>query len=225
MIISLTTYNRYDYLSRSLNSLLRSQFKSGDELFIWDDASDDPRVVDLLSSLTLHDNLTIHVSRRLTNVGVKKNATDGIRECFKETGSQYIVLTNSDAIYNPQWLTKIEETRSTLERQGILIGAITAFNMEYSDKEQYGHRVIGYVNRTIRVKESVGGLGVMINRDVFENMEQTPHGWDCWYVDACIRMCYGMFATDKSYVQHIGAEGLHSRKGSIIDTAEDFVGE
>lgn len=226
MYISMTTYNRYEYLWTSLESLLKSEFPPNSTLFISDDHSTDRNVIDLLKSIEGRtiDGLNIEVLYRQMNVGVGINATEAARQCFASSKDDYIILTNSDAIYNPRWILELMKARENLIYSGVNnIGAITAFNMEYKDKDPYGHQVTGTTPSGVRVKKSCGGLGVMINRVPFFNTFITRNGWDCRFVDTCYLMNYGIYCTDKSYVQHIGVKGLHSRGNKIIDVAKDFV--
>jgi glycosyltransferase involved in cell wall biosynthesis len=228
MIISMTTYNRYEYLEKSLASLMKTNWPSNTELVINDDASDDPKVIKLLEGLKPERGLSkIHLRIRDKNVGVTKNCTDGIKYCFSELAKddQFILLTNSDALYNPDWITMILYTHKLLLLEELNVGAITAFNMEYEKKYPYGHRVIGRTKGGARIKESVGGLGVMINRYIFENMTTYENGWDCRYTDKCWEHGFGIYATPFSFVQHIGEEGLHTLPDGRFDNAKDWVGE
>lgn len=221
----MTSYNRYEYLIESVSSLIETRFPEDTLLVINDDASCDRRVKELLKDLQRISipNLSVLVRWRTENVGVTANATDGIKYCFDHTGDEFIVLTNSDAIYHPDWLLKLIEARDILTSK-YKVGAITAFNMEYKDKDPYGHQVIETLSNGLRRKKSLGGLGVMISRKPFCLMKTYENGWDCRFVDTCHEYGFELFATDVSYVQHIGHEGLHSRSCGEIDSADDFVG-
>lgn len=219
----MTTYNRPGYLRTSVHSLLETCFPGPTHLFVSDDCSNSPEtreILDFLESVQVQ-NLTVEIRRRRFHVGVTLNATEAARHCFSLTEDDHVVLTNSDALYNPGWLEALVKARKSLG--DARVGAVIAFNMEYADKEYYGHQVTGWENGAVRRKASVGGLGVMIHRIPFMNTRNFRGGWDCRYVDTCYLMEYGLFATDWSYVQHIGIDGTHSRPNGIIDRAEDFL--
>lgn len=220
MIINMTSYNRYDYLLPTIKSLFRSEFPNGSFLYITDDASTDPRVINYLKSITPPGNLEMDVLFRDKNVGVALNETEGAKHCFGITSSDHIILINNDCIFNPRWIYKLLEARTSLGKARV--GALTAFNYQYHKKSEYSHKVTGWVNKKVRAKVSCGALGAMIHRNVLFAMDNISGGWDCRYVDKCKEMGYGIYTTDKSYVQHIGYEGLHSREDGRVDIATDF---
>lgn len=228
MIVSMTTYNRYEYLEKSLASLMKTNWPQGSELVINDDASDDPRVHKLLKSLKPTNGLKhIHFRIRDKNVGVTYNCTDGIKYCIKEIKSkdQFVLLTNSDALYHPDWITMILHTHQLLLLEKLNIGAITAFNMEHLRRYPFSHRVIGRTKTGVKIKESVGGLGVLINKFIFTQIEDYKDQWDCEYVKKSYEHGFGLYCTPYSFVQHIGKKGLHTPEHGEFDEAKDFVGE
>lgn len=220
MIINMTSYNRYEYLVPTIESLLRSDFPKGTILYITDDASNDIRVHTLLHGINPPKNLEVLYNFRERNVGVAINETDGAKHCFTLTEEDHIILINNDCIFNPLWIHKILEARESLGARNV--GAVTAFNYEYPSKPKYGHRVLGWANQKVRIKDSCGALGAMIHRVPLHSLTDLSNGWDCRYVDKCKELGYGIYTTDKSYVQHIGYRGLHSRENGQVDIASDF---
>jgi len=220
MIINMTSYNRYEYLVPTVESLMRSDFPKGTVLYITDDASSDIKVHEVLHGIRPPRNLEVVYNFRERNVGVAVNETEGAKHCFTMTDEDHIILINNDCIFNPLWIHKLIEARESLGER--YVGAITAFNYEYPNKPKYGHRVLGWANGKVRIKDSCGALGALIHRTPLYALTDLSNGWDCRYVDKCKEMKYGIYATDKSYVQHIGYKGLHSRENGQVDIASDF---
>ena len=59
MNLSLTTFNSVGYLTQSISSLLNTDFSTPTTLRIFDDHSEDPRVLEIFKSIPKIDNLEI----------------------------------------------------------------------------------------------------------------------------------------------------------------------
>ena len=241
MHLVLTTYERYDYIVRSVNSLLKTKWPEKCFLHIYDDASENLNIKDFLLKTQKENNefyssqtlplLEIFLIFRGKNLGCTKNTTTAIDDVFKTyPEEQFIVRLNDDAVYNPLWLFKMVSAKDILLEGSQKIGAITVFNTDMADpmydKIQYRHRVIGNYNDEIKIKESCGAFSSLLNKEIFYPFTYDDN-WDITYIDRCKEKKYGFFVTDKSYSQHIGIEGLHSRgtTENDFDNAKDFVGE
>ena len=223
--MNMTCYNRPSYLRTTLSSLMKSNIPEDTYLYITDDCSSNLETLDILNSIKSVGKLTVNINRRKNHVGITKNVLDGLKHCFDKSGSDFVIALNSDCVFNPSWLVKLLDAKIKLADRNI--GAITAFNMQYTGdkvKQDYNHTIITTLSNGIRVKDSCSGFCTMINRDVFSTLGNIKDHWDCRYVDRCRTMKYGIFCTDKSYVQHIGIDGIHTRSNNEIDVAIDFVG-
>ena len=218
MNIVLPTYNRLDYLKRSLGSLLLTDIEE-DCLWAYDDASSERGVKDFLLE---HEcpKFKIHFNER--NLGCDHNVYQSIKKTFERTDDQFLTVTDPDAIYHPEWLSFIK--RKLADHNDI--GLLSVFNTE-------NHPERGVCeDAELCEKKSVGGLALAINRDIFEKVDPNVildrHSHFCWdwqCVTLCNKMGYKILCSKDSYVDHIGFVGVHSRREGQGDQAQNFLGE
>jgi glycosyltransferase involved in cell wall biosynthesis len=234
MEILLTTFNRAKYLTPSLRSLFESDL--GDStLHIYDDCSEQPEALealDSISELAPLFNPQVKLHKNKVNLGCDKNITISARKVIEETGCDYIVTTDSDTVYNKDWLNflKAQFEKDKIKSDGI--AAISLFNAE-------AHRVAGKYDDDLNIKQSLGGMTVAVKSSYFFEMDETAaftmrsdnsdgKPWYCWDWEVVYRsMDKGekLLCSNKSYVQHIGKYGAHSRGDGSWDQCEDFIGE
>jgi len=215
MNIGMTTYNRYSYLLRSIKSLFSTTFNDPTNLFIFDDASEDARIKKLLESLGHKENLNVNIIYNKKNIGCDPNMLLSIKEAFKNTDDDYVITTDSDAIYNPEWYNNLK--KRTLETQGKISG-VSTFNTP-------SHPTIGDYNEHLVEKESLGGFALAIKREVFEQIPSNQRSWDWLFTELSRDQGYKMLCTKDSYAEHIGKYGVHSVQGDEGDEAQNFLGE
>ena len=218
MNIILTTFNRYDYLKPSLESLYRSEFAEADVIWIYDDNSD-KEVKELLLT---YENSTapkteLHFNNE--NLGCDLNVYRSIKKTLEKTNEDFIVVTDSDALYNSGWLSFIKKE---LAWHGNKVGMLSAFNTD-------GHPTKHEFSKTLVKKGGVGGLAVALNRKVFDLIDPTlvlpGHSCFCWdwqFIELCNNMNYDILCSKDSYVEHIGKFGVHSM--GRTDLAQNFLG-
>ena len=216
MYFALTTYNRMQFLQPSLDSLLVSEFPPGSHLIVSDDCSS-PDIQEYIRSRFNEPvkNLNVKLIMNKVNIGCDVNVVRAIREAFFSGGEQFVIVTDSDAIYNPKWILKLLEAKSQISEE---IGMIGVFNTQE-------HKQIEEYNENLIVKSSLGGLAVMLNRDVFMNQALMFRAWDWSYSYLCGRMKKRIFCTRNSYVEHIGDLGTHSTDGYSSSKAINFVAD
>jgi glycosyltransferase involved in cell wall biosynthesis len=211
IVMCLTTYNRYDILKESLNSLSKTNFPDNCCLMIQDDYSTDIRIRSLLDSLKLE--IPVKLCYNSENLGCDRNVMSSITNAFNSTDEDYVLVLDSDAFYHPDWLNK---TLELLEEDSI--GMATTFNTPK-------HPVIKEEDRYYQ-KRSLGGFCVALRRDVFENIPDTLE-WDWKANMVCGQMGLKIITSKESYVEHIGVVGTHCRPGSgkTADKANNFIGD
>ena len=109
MNVAMTCYNRYSYLLRSIKSLFNTNFNEPTNLFIFDDASEDVRIKKLLESLGRKENLNVNITYNKKNIGCDPNMLLSIKVAFDNTDDDYVITTDSDAIYNPEWYNNLKD--------------------------------------------------------------------------------------------------------------------
>jgi len=221
MEVLLTTFNRSKYLKSSIKSLLNSDL--GDStIHIYDDCSEEPKTLGILESLKDHPQIEIAVNER--NLGCDTNIALAAREIIEKTGCEYIISTDSDTIYNKEWLNFF---KSQLSKPRItdFAAAISLFNASV-------HPVIGTYDDDLNVKESMGGMTVAVKSSYFFDMDETTatinKPWFCWDWEVVYKSQEKgelLLCSKTSMVSHIGKYGVHARGDGNWDQCEDFIGE
>ena len=232
MNIALPTYNRLEYLRTSVKSLLSSDLNSDDCIWVYDDASSEPGVKEFLLE---NECSQFRLSFNKSNLGCDHNVYESMRRTFEQTEDKFIVVTDPDAIYNPGWINFIKRKLKEHEPSVNKIGMLSVFNTENhleKEKDDLTNQFEVYEDLTLCEKKSAGGLGLAINKDIFEKVDpnvilnhHTHFCWDWQCVLLCKQMKYKILCSKDSYVEHIGLFGRHSPNGIYSDTAKNFLGE
>lgn len=223
--LSMPVYNRPDCLAQTLRSLSRSSLPAGSILVVHDDASDDPRVAELLSSVSA---LPLVHRCNADNQGHNRNSVGGLAACFRDyPAAEYVLNIDSDTVFNPHWLEAL--TACLHRHRDRRVAAVSAFNIEHR-----WHRTVRRLDDGTCVKSSLGGFGLLIPRvfwdacgeELCRLVESQPAaGWDWLLSDLARRDGWELLALSDSYVQHIGlADGVHTGKGAQADVALNFLG-
>lgn len=218
MRIALTTYNRYDYTVRSLNTLVKTKFPENTYLVVVDDCSKDKRVVEYLKSLKWPEGVVVKIVVNDKQLHCDRNMLKAMKLALENSEEEFVVTIDSDVTYNPEWLNALVDARKKLD--GKRIGMLSVFHTS-------GHSIKGKAAEGVIEKNSLGGFCAMINKKLLlhEDLEQSR--WDWSYVDLCKRYGYGLYCTEKSYVEHFGAIGKSNgyKENMHYDKAINFVGE
>jgi glycosyltransferase involved in cell wall biosynthesis len=206
----LTTYNRPDYLRKSLYSLKASPFTKDDTLWIFDDASDDGEAIDLINCFKLPRAKDVHLFRTKKNVGCDINSYHALTAVYSHTKDPFIFMAETDGVYIPGWLPFLKRAYK-LAKDSDDIGMISLFNTpSHPVKEEY--------DKDFDIKKSLGGFASLIDcRDLKSiNPNKNPFNWDWEFQQNYNKNKLKLLCSKKTYVQHIGAHGTHS-KGSGHD--------
>ena len=206
----LTTYNRPDYLRKSLYSLKASPFTKSDTLWIFDDASHDGETIDLIHSFKPPNVKDIHLFRTKKNVGCDINSFHALSSVYSQTKDPFIFLAETDGVYLPGWLPFLRESHE-LAINNNDIGVISLFNTP-------SHKVEGEYNKDFNIKKSLGGFASLVNCNFLKSVDpnKDPFNWDWDLFSIYNKNNLKLLCSKKTYVQHIGAHGTHS-KGSGHD--------
>jgi len=212
--------NRAEWFERSIESFLNTDFPYDTNVLISDDASDHPIVDPILRQLEREKvpNLNIMVCRRYPKLTCDPNMIDTMKRCLTYSmNHKWVVTTDSDVLYNPQWLKRLLEAHSSLDpSMRDKLAMMTCFNA----KSISDHKVIGVINDKVVEKNHCGGFCAIVPRRVLEHKRLSVAGWDWSVADLAKAEGWRFFCTSKSWVQHLGPG-----KSGTFDQAEDFVGE
>ena len=118
--VIMPTYNRAEYLSRSISSFINQSYKSC-ELIVVDDGSEDNTFQIVNDYMKEHENIR-YLKHHHRNLSLSKNAG------LKAAAGKFIAFLDSDDEYKPDYLEKrvefmqINESVSVIEGGVIIIG-------------------------------------------------------------------------------------------------------
>jgi GT2 family glycosyltransferase len=213
MILIMTTYNRFEVLEQCIQSFLKTDFKKDTKLYLFDDCSEKEVKKYLFKSLSNIKNLTVSFIFNTKNLGCNVNVFNSLKYVFELTNEEFVFVIDSDAVFNKNWLKKIDELIEKTKNDKI--GCIGLFD---TNKHQIKQKYDDELNEKVHI----GGFCIAINRKIFFNQKMQIRDWDWKLSEICNEEKYKILCTNKSYIQHLGhSTGTHM-KG---DVAINFIGE
>jgi hypothetical protein len=218
--LAVATYNRRPILEKMVKSLYLSDIGDNVNIRIYDDASTD--YDENFLRKTFPDSKTI--IRNPVNLGPGKNM-HMIFTDFIAHGDEILVLTDSDLIFNREWLAVVERIIDLTD--GVMSLYNSILHTDTLDRFQIGN--VNMLN-----KKSVGGAGAVFKKNIINKIlnELPPSNtydwdWSGYLVSSNIRL----MVTERSYVQHIGIIGFNNgnyfggeHSGSLCDYGINFIG-
>jgi glycosyltransferase involved in cell wall biosynthesis len=220
--IVIPTFNRPEYLKYTLFSLSHSDLKSRKiVILIFDDGSAEC-TEQLIKEFTIEHVPIIKIFSNKINIVHQNNYTILPGNAFPYTirygceilfnlGAKYVMNSDSDAMFCPNWLSIIDSTLMHIhDEQFILAG------FRCADKF---HRVT-YEGEHYRKLVTLGGINYLCNRNTFFNTVQSciyDYAFDWILSSVCEQKQITIYLTKQSIVQHIG---VHS---SIIRGENNYL--
>ena len=100
--IIIPVYNQFAFVRRCIDSVFKHRCPSYNQIFVVDDASGEPELIEYLKSLEKIPNLRL--MRNLDNLGFAKTTNLAMKY-----SSNDVLLLNSDTLVTKGWLTKIQQ--------------------------------------------------------------------------------------------------------------------
>jgi len=212
----ITTFNRPEYLSECLDSVLNIEQFEGDELWILivDDGS-----TDLITHSLIDEFRMPHAEVRKMRLPQNKGTSHALRIGFNylfASGCQNVINLDADAIVKPEFIEVLTRLKSLYPTR-----IISGFNTQSIDPKtgSVRHKTISKFGDHC-LKKSIGGINMLIDEKQYKTIVlpalKTPGHWD-WNV--CKRT-QGFIVSTPSVVQHIGiAKGINMNNP---DVAFDF---
>lgn len=211
----------FDYVSRSIPSLLRSGLPDGADVVIFDDASTDPRMRPFLESIAKADG-RVRLVLNETNKGPNRGQADAYEQVTAEyPDAPFFVNVDDDVVYHPGWLQRLIAVREDVVPQGH-DGVYSALNMPFRP----AHRTLCTSRGTVLLKWKQPALNWLIPREVYDRVgpfEDEGVAYDTVYSHWMRLHGLSVVCLRPSLVQNIGTYGAYSRDDTT--TATDFVGD
>jgi glycosyltransferase involved in cell wall biosynthesis len=211
----------FQYIRRSLPSLLKSDLPAEARVILINDCSPDPRLQGYLECLAAaHANVEVWLNpKRLgPNEGQQYNFPK-IVERFPN--APFYVLCDDDIIYHPGWLQRLIQVHDEA-RAVMLNGVFTALNVPA--KPSYSSRKLP--TSDVVLKERQMALNWLVPADVYKTVGPfRVNGSLAYDHDYGLRLAalgFPVICLSPSYVQNIGYKGAYQQDDTL--TARDYVG-
>jgi len=123
---------------------------------------------------------------------------ESIQYCFDAFVEDWVLVQDSDAIFNKMWLAVLKSLMSAIE---FPLYALTLW--------KHPNDVIGEHKGLDRLP-MVNGLNLLINRNIFKLLDYKSGFWDAAFSKLCWNRDFPIFRTRVSFVKHIGLVGCNN---------------
>ena len=212
-VITLSTYNRCDYLGKTIESLNASDIPLDVDFLVIDDGSTENTEKEI--EKLIFPRVHIKQEKNLGNEVTTKNL---FQMAINRLGADVIVNIDADALFKQDWFKKMMDLFYQFRGEAIISGFNTT---------AHHHKILKRESSYVQ-KASVGGLGLMMKANY-----ALPGGFNFVYAPIPNLTWDGrlsryaefwgipIIVTTPSRIQHIGEIGVNSRP-SFYDTAADF---
>ena len=208
------TWNRPDYLARTLQSVCASDLDDC-LVVVVDDASDEHETAELISQADFAAPTVRLFKKEWTHI---HGSIDIGWSLLKGWGCQYLTNLDSDVLVKKDWLTVVRNLYETLDypRDKMILSGFNRHNNPCILSDYDDHFV----------KSRMGAVNYYFDVSVFDTVKEflTHRDWDSALQDHFMRnkfLGFVFVATKPSVVQHIGKQGINS-EGGRHDYAVDF---
>jgi hypothetical protein len=218
--LAIATHNRKHILEKMITSLFLSDMGEHVHIRIYDDASTDFDEDFLRKAFPGSKT----IMRNPVNLGPSKNM-HRIFTDFIAQGDDILILTDSDLIFNREWLAVVEQIIDgtdgvmSLYNSVLHTGILDTFQID---------------NVSMLNKRTIGGAGAVFKKNIIKKIlsdlpPSNTYDWD--WSDYLVKSGVRLLVTERSYVQHIGIVGFNSGNyfggdcsGSLCDYGINFIG-
>ncbi len=208
--LAITTYNRPEYLSQFISSLLETDHRLLGHVCVIDDNSDMEETRGLLERFKALD--VNHVSVFKTARNVRNHVTLPLAlDYLLSQGCSTLINVDADCIFKPNWLSVLLELHKQFPND-----IVTGFN---SPKHPAASTSAAHY-----IKNTIGGVnlvfGALTYAEAVRGSFASKSRWD-WEMCARAKSSHRLLVASRpSVVQHIGIES--SLRHKYADRAEDF---
>jgi len=212
--IVIPVYNRFNYVSKCLESLNKVQTSEDIQIYIINDGSTDENIDSLLNSFN-PKWATVKILKLPVNKGISNAIKTGLLR-LKYDGCDMFINLDSDAIVKPNFIDVLLDLKLRFKDN-----IVSGFNTQSADLKtgEIRHKTIREESDYV-VKSTIGGINMVFTNEQCLSLIipalNSPGGWD-WNV---CKKHKNFIVSKPSVIQHIGInEGEHMENP---DVAYDF---
>tara|TARA_Y100000389_G_scaffold94568_1_gene91206 strand:+ start:1193 stop:1906 length:714 start_codon:yes stop_codon:yes gene_type:complete len=224
IVLLIRSYNRPNYLKKTLKSLFKSDLTNINYIYIYDDKSNDKNTIKILKNIKKYNinNKNIKIIKGKKNFGVNKAYIYPLKILKSKYKKNTLIITiDNDIIMKKNWINILYNAYIKAEKfynsKKILL---TGFNCTNQHINTYKNKFYSKKNIYYR-KNSIGGcnfvfhisfINFIINEwnygtKLFKNK---PFAADWAVINKMLKLNYPILCLNKSVVNHIGKKGTFS---------------
>lgn len=215
ILFLLRSYNRPEYLEKTLKSLDQSDVYKCYKRIIYDDCSEDKKTLEILNKYNTKYQIIYN------DKNYKQKSMVKFLELIETNHKDYdlICYLDNDAEVKPNFMEILLNTYKIIlknEKLPVDKVLVTGFNCEkYHPVEK---RYKYYLK-----KQSLGGINMVFHKCLIGKVKKWWDEDEDWEISRELKKEGGvLFSTNGSCIQHIGEIGHNSNKDRIYDQASDF---
>ena len=199
--ICITTFNRFDYWNQMVDSFSKTEFLPNTKIFVSDDKSSDSRVNEKSREL-LKLSADVRLFQNEENIGARKHYIKNIAR-FENEDVGVIINVDSDGLFNKSWMKKLDELMAKFDYNVIA-------NVFFCSRDRNNFILDkgDYIQRN-----SLNGHGLSFPKlfipFIKTKIVEGDH-LDHYVYRKSKEMGLKSVCTKDSYIEHIGAQGVHS---------------
>ncbi len=210
VVILIRSYNRPNYLKKTLNSLFKSDLTNVNNIYIYDDNSNDIKTINILNNLKYKKNIKIIKGKK--NYGVNKSYVYALKILKSKYKNNTLIITiDNDVIMKKNWINVLYKAyikaKKYYKNNKLLL---TGFNSSNAHINKYKNRFYSK-NTLFYRKKSIGGVNFVFHISFINFIiDKWDKGADGGVIDNMIRLNYPILCLNKSVINHIGKNGTWS---------------
>ena len=230
IFVAIRSYNRPEYLKKTLDSIANTDLTPISKLWIYDDGSTDKNTLDILKHHPITNKDITRVVLNTKNRGCTMSYLDLLEVMFDahKSGEYFCIIDNDVEFSSDAFLylmKSYEECRKVFPEETefpVLLSGFCPTNA-HTDSENYLDKYITS-NKYFKERYCVGAVCYMFDKSSYQTIYDGWKGGDNdWGVCELIKRKNGhMCVTSRSVVNHLGAFGENS-SGDRFDTDDGFI--
>jgi glycosyltransferase involved in cell wall biosynthesis len=211
--VGITTYNRLNYLKKTIDSLMQCRSRDLMNIRIYDDQSRDFGAKELGELIPSAKEIIV----RKTNLGADENIRQ-MYENFLDTGDVIFFNGDADLLFHPGWVDFLVEFLPKTD------GVLSLYN---SNLHQ-GTENLTIDGQAFSICPHLGSAGTAFTRDVvikiiremkIDNSRCFDWKWSEYLINQGIRL----ISSQTSYIQHIGIQGQNANGLDLFNYGLNFM--
>lgn len=219
IVLLIRSYNRPNYLKKTLNSLFKSDLTNVNNIYIYDDKSNDKNTIKILKKI---NKKKIKIIKGKKNYGVNKAYIYALKVLKSKYKKNTLIITiDNDIIMKKNWINTLHNAyikgKKFYKSNKILLTGFNCTNQHINTYKNYLYSKKKLFYR----KNSIGGCNFVFHISFIDFIinewncgtklfKNKPYAADWAVIVKMLKLNYPILCLNKSVVNHIGKNGTFS---------------